>query len=99
MKRTKLIDRLSSSARIRKSQAEKILSSLSSIIDNELRTTGEFSLRGVGRIYVATTYPRPGRDIRKGKGLIIPSRKVVKFKASKLLNKSFEDGNTGRTDR
>lgn len=102
MKRSQLIDLLSHSAQLKKSQAEKILSSLSNIIDKELRTTGEFSLSGIGKIYVAVTDPRPGRDIRKGKGLTIPSRKVVRFKASKKLNRSFnpeEYGNTGRTDR
>jgi len=55
------------------------------VIAEELRTTGETGLKGIGKLIKVTRPARPGRNPRTGEPVAIPARKGVKFKASKSL--------------
>lgn len=55
------------------------------VIANELRTTGEVSLLGLGKLTRHTKPAHAGRNPRTGAAVDVPERKVVRFKASSML--------------
>ena len=55
------------------------------VIAEELRTTGETGLKGIGKLIKVTRPARPGRNPRTGAAIKIKSAKVPKFRPGKAL--------------
>jgi len=55
------------------------------VIADELRTTGEVNIKGIGKLRRVLRPARPGRNPRTGEPVLIPESQGVKFKRSKLL--------------
>lgn len=55
------------------------------VIAEELRTKGEVSLKGIGKLTKVQRSARPGRNPRNGEPVFIPASYGVKFKRSKML--------------
>ena len=62
----------------------------SEIIRDELSRHNEVVIRGFGAFCVKERKAKPGRDINKGKQIIIPACNQVKFKAYKELKESVK---------
>ena len=55
------------------------------VIAEELRTKGDVSLKGIGKLTKVKRPARPGRNTRNGEPVFIPASYGVKFKRSKML--------------
>lgn len=56
---------------------------------DQLRETGDFSLRDFGTFKIVTREARVGRNPRSGEKVDIPSKRIIKFKAAPALEKSI----------
>jgi DNA-binding protein HU-beta len=96
--RTKLINELVVKLHVNKSTAEKSLKEVIKFIEEELIENSTFVLKGFGSFSVVHRKKRKGRNPRTGEEILIPAKKVVKFKPSKALNDALikePGGNTG----
>jgi DNA-binding protein HU-beta len=72
------------------SQTNALYDAFVMAITELLKECGTVKLANIGRLRVKETKEKPCRDIRTGKTIIIPPRKVVKFSASPLLNNKMD---------
>ena len=70
---------------LRKKDLTQALNLITEVISEELADGGEILLVGFGTFSVREAKEREGRNPKTGDVLIIPARKVVKFKAGKAL--------------
>jgi len=89
MTKTELIQAYAEAAGIPKTQAGEHLERLCDIIAAELLGGGEAPLPRIGKLYVADTAARKGRNPRTGAAIDIPAGKAVKFSVSKSLKESL----------
>eukprot|EP00700_Malawimonas_jakobiformis_P001014 EC720144.1.p1 GENE.EC720144.1~~EC720144.1.p1 ORF type:complete len:143 (+),score=13.10 EC720144.1:3-431(+) len=61
------------------------------VIKDDLRTQGQFNIKGVGRLFVRTTRPRQIFNVNTRKVDDCPAHKVVAFRPSKILREAFRD--------
>jgi DNA-binding protein HU-beta len=88
MNKSDLVDALSKSSGLTKTDSEKAINSFVSVVASTLKDGKDVTLVGFGSFSVKTTTGRSGRDFRTGKTIQIPPRKSVKFKPGKTLKDS-----------
>lgn len=66
-------------------QTADTVAALLDVIAVDLRTTGEVSLKGVGKLVRVRQAARTGRNPKTGELVLIPERESVKFKRSESL--------------
>lgn len=66
-------------------QTADTVTALLEVIATELRTKGEVSLKGVGKLVRVHQTARTGRNPRTGAPVMIPERESVKFRRSESL--------------
>jgi len=64
---------------------ESTLKALSAIVQEQLKSGGEVTLPGIGKLSVKTRAARSGRNPSTGESLAIPEKKVPHFSALKAL--------------
>lgn len=85
MKKSELIDLISSATDTPKKTVEAILDQLSVEITSELKRGGDVTLVGVGKLEVTQRAQREGRNPQTGEAITISARRAPKFKAAKQL--------------
>ena len=85
MTKAEMVATMSKEAKISKAAAEKALNGFSAAVMKAAKKGDKFSLPGFGTFSVVRRGRRKGRNPQTGKEIIIPARKVVKFKAGNLL--------------
>jgi integration host factor subunit alpha len=68
-----------------KREATDIVETLIELMKDGLVREGKVKVSGFGTFVVRNKGPRPGRNPRTGKTIVISPRRVVSFKASKVL--------------
>jgi DNA-binding protein HU-beta len=71
--------------KIKTDLAEEVVRQVVGIIRDQIKVGGEVKLQSLGTFCVIETKEREGRRPDIGKKIIIPSKKKVRFKASKAL--------------
>jgi DNA-binding protein HU-beta len=89
MTKVDLVSKISSDCELTKAAAEKALSSTLEGITAALKSGDSLTLVGFGTFSVANRAARKGRNPKTGEEIQISARKVVKFKAGKVLNESL----------
>jgi DNA-binding protein HU-beta len=89
MTKSDLITALSDRTQITKKDTELFLGSLADIGAKELKSSGEFSLPGFGKLEVVERAARVGRNPRTGESVSIPATQNLKFKITKVLKDSI----------
>ena len=74
---------------IRKEDVSKVLAAFEDVIEAELVAGNDVQLTGFGTFYVVQTTERMGRNPKTGEALMLPARKVPKFKAGSNLKKAL----------
>lgn len=74
---------LAQSLGIDRAEIVEFLYGLSALAAQEVVSTGEFNLPGLGRLVMAERKERTGRNPQTGEEIEIPARTTVKFKVSK----------------
>lgn len=82
---TDLVKATASYANLPINTTNAALSGALAVIAEELRTKGEVSLKGIGKLTRVKRAARPGRNPRNGEPVFIAASYGVKFKRSKML--------------
>ena len=85
MKKSDLVEAISSKTGVPKSQAQEIIESVFDLIGSALSQGEKIDLRGFGTFSVRDSKARTGRNPQTGEPIPIPARRVPGFKAGKEL--------------
>lgn len=90
MNKSELITQIAESADISKKAAGDALQAFTTTVSNTLKKGDKVTLIGFGTFSVSKRYARTGRNPQTGKKILIPARKVAKFKVGKKLAESVD---------
>ncbi len=85
MNKAQLIDAIAEGAGLTKADAKKALDSFIDATTDALKKGDRVALVGFGSFSVSHREARKGRNPQTGKDIMIPAKKVVKFKAGAEL--------------
>ena len=85
MNKAQLIDAMASKAGLTKADSKKALDALTEATSDALKAGDRVALVGFGSFSVNQRKERTGRNPQNGKEIVIPAKKVVKFKAGSDL--------------
>lgn len=85
MNKAQLIDAMASKAGLTKADAKKALDALIDVTSGTLKSGDRLALVGFGSFSVNERKERTGRNPQNGKEIVIPAKKVIKFKAGSDL--------------
>lgn len=88
MNKNELVEAIALSTEITKTDVDKVVTSLTEVITDELEKGDSVSLKGFGIFEVRSRSERTGRNPRTGETLVIPASKVPAFKVSSALKKA-----------
>ena len=88
MNKNELVEAIALSTEITKTDVDKVVTSLTEVITDELEKGDSVSLKGFGTFEVRSRSERTGRNQRTGETLVIPASKVPAFKVSSALKKA-----------
>jgi len=83
-----LIKLISEELNLSKKDVTEVFNSLINLMTNILTGDNEIIIKEFGTFKPKITKPKIGYNMREKKPIAIPSRRVVKFKAGKLLKES-----------
>ncbi|MGI9554195.1 MAG: HU family DNA-binding protein [Thermodesulfobacteriota bacterium] len=83
MTKSQLSSHISEKAGITKKAANEIIDSLAAIAYKETKSSGQFTLPGLGKLVLDRRKARMGRNPATGATIKIPAKKVVKFRVAK----------------
>jgi nucleoid DNA-binding protein len=89
-----MVERIAESVGVTGDQARQIVQTT---LDNMIETlvmNGRIELRNFGVFTVRTTAPRKARNPRTGESVMIGERRVVKFKAGKIMENRVNSPST-----
>ena len=85
MNKAQLIDAMASKAGLTKADAKKALDAFIEVTSGTLKANDRVALVGFGSFSVTERKERTGRNPQNGQEIVIPAKKVVKFKAGSDL--------------
>ena len=88
MNKNELVEAIALSTEITKTDVDKVVTSLTEVITDELEKGDSVSLKGFGTFEVRSRSERTGRNPRTGETLVIPASKLPAFKVSSALKKA-----------
>ncbi len=92
MNKKELVDYISNSAGITKSNADTALKGILEVITNSLINKESIAVVGFGTFSASDRAARVGRNPQTGKAIDIPAKTVVKFKPGKALGDEINNG-------
>lgn len=81
MTKSQLVAALAEAVAITKKQANEVLAALTDLAYKEAKTG--FTLPGVGKLVIVQRKKRMGRNPATGASIVIPAKKVLKFRIAK----------------
>ena len=92
MTRSELVSRIAArNPHLRQQDAERIIAAILREIADALRQGQRVELRGFGAFSIKDRAPRTARDPRRGRVVQVDTRRVLHFKASRLLNRRLNE--------
>ena len=88
MTQSQIIDSLAGSCGYKKSDVKSMFDALASLATSEVRTNGEFTLPGFGKLKKTNRKARDGRNPATGAVIRIPAKTTVKFSIGKAMKDS-----------
>jgi DNA-binding protein HU-beta len=85
MTQTEIVASLADKAGLKKTDVKGLFDALSALATNEVKTNGEFTLPGFGKLVKATRAARDGRNPATGAVIKIPAKTTVKFRVGKAM--------------
>lgn len=83
MTKSQLSSHISKKAGITKKAANEIIDELAAVAYKETKSSGQFTLPGLGKLVLDRRKARMGRNPATGATIKIPAKKVVKFRVAK----------------
>ncbi|MBK6935163.1 MAG: HU family DNA-binding protein [Bacteroidales bacterium] len=85
MNKKELIDAMAKEAQLPKNKTEEALNAFMKVVNDAMNRNERVTLVGFGTFEVANRKARNGVNPRTGEKIIIPAKKVVKFKVGSQL--------------
>ena len=85
MNQKELIEAIASNAGVSKASIKWMLEVLADAVHKEIKSGGEITLPGIGKLSVSHRAARAGRNPKTGATLHIEAKKTPKFTAAKAL--------------
>ncbi len=85
MNKSEFVDAVADKADVQKSDALKIVDSMTEVISNALKSKDQVTLVGFGTFLVSERAARKGRNPRTGEEIDIAASNVPRFKPGKAL--------------
>lgn len=89
MTQTEIVNSLADKTGMKKTEVKSFFDALSSLAAGEVKSNGEFTLPGFGKLVKATRKAREGRNPATGKTIQIPEKTTVKFRVGKAMKDSI----------
>ena len=80
---TEIVNSLAESTGMKKTEVKGFFDALAGLATSEVKSNGEFTLPGFGKLVKATRKAREGRNPATGKPIKIPAKTTVKFRLGK----------------
>ncbi|MCK9617912.1 MAG: HU family DNA-binding protein [Lentimicrobiaceae bacterium] len=90
MKKSEIIDAVAKESGFTKVMSKKALENVFTVITQILKSGESVTMKGFGTFKVINRPARQGRNPRSGKSMIVPAKKVIKFKAGNELAKGVK---------
>lgn len=88
MTQTEIISSLADSCGCKKSDVKSMFDALAALASSEVRTNGEFTVPGFGKLKKTHRKARDGRNPATGAVIKIPAKTTVKFSIGKAMKDS-----------
>jgi len=88
MTQTEIISRLADACGCKKTDVKSMLDTLAQMAVSEVRTNGEFTVPGFGKLKKTQRKAREGRNPATGATIQIPAKTTVKFSLGKSMKDS-----------
>ena len=82
---TEIVSNLAEKTGLKKTEVKGFFDALSGLATSEVKTNGEFTLPGFGKLVKATRKAREGRNPATGDPIKIPAKTTVKFRLGKAM--------------
>ena len=82
---TEIVTRLAESSGLKKSDVKSLLDEMASLATSEVKTNGEFTVPGFGKLKKTHRKARDGRNPATGAVIKIPAKTTVKFSIGKAM--------------
>ncbi len=82
---TEIVNNLAEKTGMKKTEVKGFFDALADLATSEVKTNGEFTLPGFGKLVKATRKAREGRNPATGKPIKIPAKTTVKFRLGKAM--------------
>jgi DNA-binding protein HU-beta len=87
MTKSQVVGHLADKVGIQKKEAALVLEEIANLATKETKSSGQFTIPGLGKAVKANRKARMGRNPQTGEPIKIPAKTVVKFR----LAKAFKD--------
>jgi DNA-binding protein HU-beta len=88
MTQSQIVDNLAESTGLKKADVKSLFDSLASLAASEVKTNGEFTVPGFGKLKKTHRKAREGRNPATGATIQIPAKTTVKFTIGKAMKDS-----------
>jgi DNA-binding protein HU-beta len=82
---TEIVNSLAESTGLKKTEVKSFFDALAGLATSEVKSNGEFTLPGFGKLVKATRKAREGRNPATGNPIKIPAKTTVKFRLGKAM--------------
>lgn len=82
---TEIVNSLAEKTGMKKTEVKSFFDALAGLATSEVKSNGEFTLPGFGKLVKATRKAREGRNPATGKPIKIPAKTTVKFRLGKAM--------------
>lgn len=82
---TEIVNSLAEKTGLKKTEVKGFFDALAGLATSEVKSNGEFTLPGFGKLVKATRKAREGRNPATGKPIKIPAKTTVKFRLGKAM--------------
>lgn len=82
---SEIVNRLADGSGLKKSDVKSLLDSMAELATSEVKTNGEFTVPGFGKLKKTHRKARDGRNPATGAVIKIPAKTTVKFSVGKAM--------------
>jgi DNA-binding protein HU-beta len=83
MTQSQMLDALAKATSLKKSQVKAVVDALTDLALKEVKKSGEFTIKGIGKLIKKNRKARMGRNPATGATIKIAAKTVVKFRVAK----------------
>lgn len=80
-----IFDHFADKTGLKRAQVKELFNELANLAADQLKTKGEFTLPGLGKLVLSERRAREGRNPQSGETIQIPAKTTLKFRLSKSM--------------